>query len=385
MRKKLLVFTSTFPRWKNDTIPPFVYELSKRLAKEFDVSVLTPNYPGAKKYEVIDGMKIHRFRYFFEKYETLAGSGGILPTLKKSKWNYFKIPFFMLGEFFALKKQIKENRPDVIHAHWIIPQGFIAAICKKLYGAEYVVTSHGSDIMGLKGFTWMKRFALSNAKKVTVVSKFLKEEIKKIDSGIRVEVIPMGVDTELFNSIKRTPMIKRQYEVKGKLLLYVGRLAPEKGIDLLIDAMPEVVKEYPDIKLLVIGDGTLREDLEGRVKELKIDQNVIFVGWVDNRDLPKYYATADVFVCPSRREGLGLTFVEAGLCGCWLIGTNEGGISDVIQDKNNGVFVKKEDAKYLARKLIVSFSMDQNKKSRDFLVENFELKNISERYARVLR
>ncbi|MBU3940600.1 MAG: glycosyltransferase family 4 protein, partial [Nanoarchaeota archaeon] len=104
MKKKLLVFASTFPRWKNDSIPPFVYELSKRLTKDFDVSVLAPGYPGAKDYEIMDKMKIHRFHYFFRKYEKLAGSGGILPALKKNKFYYFQVPFFMTAEFFALKK-----------------------------------------------------------------------------------------------------------------------------------------------------------------------------------------------------------------------------------------------------------------------------------------
>ena len=84
MKKKVLVFTSTFPRWKNDTIPPFVYELSKRLTSDFDITVLTPNFPGAKKDEIVDGMKIHRFRYFpIEKFEKFASHEGILPTLKK--------------------------------------------------------------------------------------------------------------------------------------------------------------------------------------------------------------------------------------------------------------------------------------------------------------
>ncbi len=150
-KKKLLVFASTFPRWKNDTIPPFVYELSKRLTKDFDVSVLAPAYPGAKCFEVMDKMKVHRFHYFFKKYEKLAGSGGILPTLNSNKWFYFQVPFFMMNEFFALWKLTRKIRPDIIHAHWIIPQGFVAGLVKNITGVPYVVTSHGGDIYGLQG------------------------------------------------------------------------------------------------------------------------------------------------------------------------------------------------------------------------------------------
>lgn len=77
---KVLVLTTTFPRWKDDTNPPFIYELFKRLTDEFDVSVLPPHYPGAKTFEVMDKIKIYRFRYFIEKYEKPTGSGGILST-----------------------------------------------------------------------------------------------------------------------------------------------------------------------------------------------------------------------------------------------------------------------------------------------------------------
>ena len=75
--KKILVMASTFPRWANDVNPVFVYELSKRLTSEFDVSVLAPSFPGSKSFEVMDNMKVHRFRYFFKRFEKLAGSGGI--------------------------------------------------------------------------------------------------------------------------------------------------------------------------------------------------------------------------------------------------------------------------------------------------------------------
>jgi len=152
MKRKVLVMASTFPRWKDDTIPPFVYELSKRLTDEFDISVLTPAYPNATDFEVMENMKVHRFHYFFKKYEKLAGSGGILPTIKKNKWFYFQVPFFLLGEFIALRKLIKETNPDIIHAHWILPQGMIAYLNYKISRkkTEYVVTTWGADMFVFK-------------------------------------------------------------------------------------------------------------------------------------------------------------------------------------------------------------------------------------------
>jgi glycosyltransferase involved in cell wall biosynthesis len=385
MKKKLLVFASTFPRWENDTIPPFVYELSKRLTKDFDVTVLAPSFPGAKKEEVMDGMKVKRFHYGLGKYETLASNEGIMPSLKKSKWNYLKVPFFMAGEFFALRREIKENRPDVIHAHWIISQGFIAMLCKKLYGVEYVVTTHGSDLMTLRAYNWIKKIVLRNARKITVVSNMLKEEALKIDSTLKVDVIPMGIDTKLFNPKKRDNSIKKNYKIKKEFLLFVGRLAPEKGIDVLIEAMPEVIKKFPNAKLLIIGKGTLEDGLKKRVKELKLENNITFVGWIDNKELPRYYATADVFVCPSRREGFGLTFAEAGLCGCWLIGTNTGGITDIISEGKNGFLVKVDDKKDLIQKIVGSLRIKTQSKKLVKLKNNFSWDSVSKRYSEVLR
>ena len=93
-KKRLLVVASRFPIWKNDTILPFVYELSRRLTDEFNVYDLAQHYPGAKSFEILDNMKAYRFHYFLKKYEKLAGNTAILPTLRKNKFFYFQFPFF---------------------------------------------------------------------------------------------------------------------------------------------------------------------------------------------------------------------------------------------------------------------------------------------------
>jgi glycosyltransferase involved in cell wall biosynthesis len=390
-KKRLLVFASTFPRWKNDTIPPFVYELSKRLTKEFDVHVLAPNYPGSKSYEIMDKMKVHRFRYFFKKYETLAGAGGILPVLKKNKLNFLKVPFFLLGEYLALKKLVKQINPDIIHAHWIIPQGWIASKLKKKFGVPYVVTSHGSDLMGLKGFNSTKKNILRYARAITVVSNVLKDEIiSKVDSSLedKINVIPMGVDSKLFNPNKKDLSIKKKYEINGPFLLFVGRLAPEKGVDLLIEAMPKVIKKNPRAKLMIIGDGTLREELKQKVEKLEIKKNVIFMGWVGNKDLPRYYATSDIFVCPSRREGLGLTFVEAGFSGNFLVGSDIGGIKDIINDRN-GMLMSTSEPLEIAEKINQSIEITASpiKKFRDCKSLNikFDWNIVAKKYGAILK
>jgi glycosyltransferase involved in cell wall biosynthesis len=381
MKKKLLVMASTFPRWKNDTNPPFVYELSKRLTNDFDITILAPNYPDSKLYEEMDNMKVHRFRYFFKRYERLAGSGGILPTLKKNKLYYFTVPFFLLGEYLKAKKLIKKEKFDIVHAHWIIPQGIVAYWLKKKFDMDYVVTSHGSDIMALKKLNFIKKPILENSKKITVVSNAIKKEVlENIDKNLDIEVIPMGVDTDLFNPKKKDLDLKKELGIKGPFLLFVGRLAPEKGVDLLIESMPRVIKEYPNIKLIIIGEGTLEKELKKRVKDLKIKNNILFLGKKMNKELPKYYATADLFVSPSRREGLGLTFVEAGLCGCYLIGTNVGGIPEII-NKGQGIVVNE---KTLNEKIIFSIKNHKKTLEKHNGLIKFGFKYIIKKYVEIL-
>ena len=403
-KKKLLVFASTFPRWKNDTNPPFVYELSKRLTNDFDVSVLTPNYPGAKKDEVMDKMKVHRFRYFFKKGETLAGSGGILPTLKKSKWNYFKIPFFMFGEFLALRKQIKENRPDIIHAHWIIPQGFIAALCKKLYGVEYVVTTWGGDMFIFKNNNFYLRFlkkiyriTLDNSLKSTTVNSVFEKEMKMISKNKeKILYIPNGADTNLFNPSKKNNLIRKKYNIEGYFLLFVGRLAEKKGIGYLLDAMPKVLDDKPKTKLMIIGTGLLEKELKQQVKELKIESNIIFTGAIQNNLLPEYYATADIFIGPSittkggDREGFPTVFVEAMSSGTPILTTKIDGIKEIIKIGKNGFIVNQKSSRELSKKIL---EIMQNKdklnlmksNSRKIAKKEYDWGVLSKKYKEILK
>lgn len=385
MKEKLLVLTSTFPRWKDDTIPPFVYELSKRLTSDFDVTVLAPNFPGAKNEEVMDGMKVFRFNYFIKNYQKLAGEGGILPTIKKNKLYLFEVPFFILNEYLALRKLVKKEKPDMIHAHWVIPQGIVAYWINKKYNVPYVITSHGSDILGLKGFKGLKKNILKNAYKITVVSNAIKKEVlETIDKNLKIEVIPMGVDTTLFNPNKKDISIKKKYDINGPFLLFVGRLAPEKGINYLVEVMPGVIKEYPDAKLMIIGDGTLREKLKEKVKELKIEKNIIFMDWIDNKELPKYYATADIFVCPSLREGSPVSYIESLACGTPLI-VGDLPISREIIGKERGFVVKSTNPKDIKEKILKLIKQNKNKSFEKFIHNNYDWDVIKTKFGQVLK
>src|SRR3989344_4666043 len=150
--KKVLIIASTFPRWKNDAEPNFVYTLSSLLAKKgYEVIVLAPHYYGAKKFEIIGDLKVYRFPYFYPlRFQKLCYEGGILENLKKSFLAKIQIPSLLICEFFYTIKIIKKEKIDFIHAHWILPQGFIAAIVKNLYKIPFIATAHAGDVFPLK-------------------------------------------------------------------------------------------------------------------------------------------------------------------------------------------------------------------------------------------
>lgn len=396
-RKKILVLTSTFPRWPGDTTPPFVQELSKRLADSFEITVLAPHYPGSPVREKRDGMDIRRFRYSLGKLETLAGEQAMLPALRRNRLNYFLLPFFLAAEFFSTLYLVRRHRIDCIHAHWLLPQGLIAALVGLITGVPFVVTAHGGDVYGLRGWlpTVLKSFTLRRAAHVTAVSRDLAARIEELVPGLAISVIPMGVDSTAFHPDFIDQDIRQRHNITGEFLLFVGRLSEKKGVCYLLEAMPRVVERFPDAKLLVVGKGELEDELRDLAGRLALADQVVFAGAIPNHELPAYYATADVFVGPSIKcsggdtEGFGLTFVEAGLSGCLVIGTRTGGIGDIIEHGETGFLVEMRDAEALAEVIINGLAMQAESRefggvARQRLKDNFDWQIIAEKYGALL-
>ena len=168
---RLLVVASTYPRWIGDTEPGFVHELAKRLTDDFDVMVLAPCAPGAARAETMDGVEVRRYRYAPAALETLVNDGGMLTNLKRQPWKWLLVPGFLLAMLGSLWRQMRQWRPDVIHAHWLLPQGFAAALlaCAGRGAPPFVVTSHGVDIFSLRSplMRMAKRFVALRASAAT--------------------------------------------------------------------------------------------------------------------------------------------------------------------------------------------------------------------------
>jgi glycosyltransferase involved in cell wall biosynthesis len=401
LKNNVLVLASTFPRWKNDNAtPPFVYELSKRLTDSFNIHILAPYSKNSKKEEILEWMNIHRFKYWFENEKNLA-DGAILPNLKSNKLFWIQVPFFLIFEFFSIIYLTKKYKIDVIHAHWIIPSGFLAVLYKKLFNknVKILVTSHGGDIYGLKKFNFLKKWILKNCDSTTVVSNDIKNYIQKItvDKHPPIQVIPMGIDTELFNPDNYNNSLKEQYNISGKFLLFVGRLSEKKGINYLIDAMPKILSKFSDTKLIIIGNGELEQKLKKQASDLNLlNKNIIFTGSIPNIKLPSYYATADIFIGPSiiattgDREGLPVSYMEALSSGCIVIATDLEGNKDIIQHLENGILVPQKNSDAISLKVIEllnnqDLTSNIKENSRNSVVQKFDWRVISEKYGKILQ
>ena len=324
-RPRLLVLTSTFPRWPDDVEPPFVFELSRRLTDLFDITVLTPRTPGSLERETMDGLEVIRFPYFIRRWENLAAhGGGILSRLRANPLNYLLVPPFLFGQVWALVRLLRRHNWDLIHAHWLIPQGIVALIARWLARrpVRLVCTSHGGDLFALRGglFQRLKRAVLHASARITVVSAAMRDEVLAL--GVdkdKVTVIPMGVDLQQW--FTPDPLIVRHLNE----LLFVGRLVEKKGVDRLLKALPRVLQAFPDTRLTIAGGGPLESDLRQLAESLGICRCVDFRGMVPQTELPALYRRAKLFVAPFQvassgdQEGFGLVLVEA--MGCWWHGS----------------------------------------------------------------
>ncbi len=399
MKPKLLVVTSTFPRWRDDTDPPFVYELSRRLADYFDVTVHAPHYPGSLRNEQMGGMRIHRFRYFFSPFEMLAGGQGVLPKMRRNKLYCLVLPFFLISQFISFILLVTRIKPDIIHAHWLIPQGFWAAVTRKLFKVPVVITVHGADVFSLRTpvLKKIKKWIVKNADRIVTVSSALADVLATDTQCERPpDTISMGVDGLLFSPDKNNEVIRTQYGLHGPFLLFVGRLSEKKGVRYLIDAMSLVTNDFPGAKLLIVGQGELEKELRNQVQIRGLEGVILFAGAVPNAQLPAYYASADCFIGPSVQvkdgdtEGLPVTFIEAAMSGCLVIGTKVGGVAEVVLHGQTGYVVLPEDTQALAEAIISVLEQKETllamkNKGRLWALQNFEWGVITHRYEELLK
>lgn len=348
-RGRILCITSNFPRWEGDSTTPFVLHLAQDLQSlGWDVDVLAPHAPGAALAETILGVNVERFRYAWPPAaQTVCYGGGALVNLREDRKNLAKVPSLVGSELFQAWRRIRGRNYDAIHSHWLVPQGFVGSLVGRAMSVPHVTTVHGGDVfaLGSRAIRPFKQFAIRNATSVTVNSSATLRAVGDLGRAEGVYRIPMGVDT--------TPAppeairdIRHQHQTESDpLVVFVGRLIVEKGIEDLLDALALLKTTHPTIRALIVGEGPHRSRFESHAERIGLAPSVCFTGWVAPEKVSAYLAAADVFVGPSKRaadgwtEAYGLTFAEALAAGTPVVATQAGGITDIVEHEKNGVIV----------------------------------------------
>lgn len=256
-----------------------------------------------------------------------------------------KLSYFLLIS--KVKKIIKKIQPDIVHSYYASSYGMLGMACNF---HPYIISAWGSDIYEFPKSSLFNRILLNkilnSAEVVCSTSKDMASEMKKYYCG-EIILTPFGVDIHKFNCI--TPIFSKKYITIG----IAKGLEKIYGINYLIQAFAQLCNEWTEdeIRLMIVGDGSERKNLEFLCRDKGIESKVTFVGRVENDEIPKYLNDMDIVCFPSLSESFGVAAVEAGACCRPVIASKVGGLKEVIVDQYNGYLVEKESSEAIKEKI----------------------------------
>ena len=331
---KILMLTWEYPPRVVGGISKVVYDLSHKMVKEGnEVTVITyKEGDNVKYYENDKGVEVYRVDNYMIRPNNFID------------W-IMQLNFNMITK--ANEIINKNGKFDVIHAHdWLV--AYSAKSIKESYNIPLISTIHATESGRNSGIhdetqryindsEWMLTYESSE---VIVNSNYMKNEVQRL-FGLpydKINVIPNGVNLQLFSNVNVDYDFRRQYAMDNeKIILYVGRLVYEKGIQNLIAAMPKILDRYHDSKLIICGRGGMIDELREQVKYLGIDNKVYFAGYCDSKKMQKMYKCADVAVFPSTYEPFGIVAIESMLSGTPTIVSDVGGLNEIVEHGVTGM------------------------------------------------
>ncbi|EKQ54507.1 MAG: glycosyltransferase [Methanobacterium sp. Maddingley MBC34] len=310
----------------------FAIELAKYLKnKGHEVDIITQKQSGVKDFEIIDDVNVYRVNNI-----GIRGLG------------YFSATINMLR---TLLKLDGEKSYDIVHSIAESPTSQVGTFFQKLKKKPHIITIQGGhlskrDLDSGWNNKILKKFiewSFKNSDYLHAISLALAEESKLLGAK-NVVIFPNGVNENMLN-YKSKSLIRQQLGISDNeiIIISLARLVPLKGIKYVIMAFSKLVEEDLNTRLIVIGEGHQKKELEKLTKELKIDDKVDFKGFIPHDELPNILPAGDVFVLTPEYEGLGIVFIEALASGVPVIASPVGGIADIIEDRKNGLFVEHGD------------------------------------------
>lgn len=385
---KIAIFSDTFLPEVNG-VASVVFQSAKILHDllGYEVMVVTVSPKNKKdKVDVIDGVKIVTF-----------------PSIPAMVYPERRLS---LPTGLSYKK-IKKFNPDVIHTHTPFGIGWEAVAMAKLLNIPIAGTHHTFFDDYLKhaklDFDWMKKASwkytkayYNNCDIVLIPSKSLADSLKKYGVKKTIEIVPNSINTKLFTPVSGNTEknnLKKSFGINGQSLIYMGRLSYEKSVEQIIKAFPLMLKEKPELKLMIVGDGPDRKKLEKMARELKVYDKIIFTGYLYGEKLADSLKANDLFITASKSENMPVSVLEAMSAGLPVVTVKEKGLAEIIFDGENGFFAKTDNPEDIAKK-VLSILSDKillekfSKKSRELALQYSE-KNVAEildkNYKKILR
>ena len=331
---KILMLTWEYPPRIVGGIARVVHDLSKRLIKDgHEVTVVTyRDSADVPEYENDKGVNVYRVDNY------MIHPNNFIDWIMQLNFN-------MLSK--ATEIINKEGGFDVIHAHdWLVT--YAAKSLKNAYDIPIVATIHATEAGRNSGIhdetqryindtEWLLTY---EATEVIVNSNYMKNEIQRL-FGLpfdKINVIPNGINLSNFTGIERDYDFRRQYAMDNeKIILYVGRLVYEKGVQQLIAAMPKILSNYNDAKLIIAGRGGMMDELRAEASNLGLNDKIYFTGYLNSKQVQKMYKCADVAVFPSTYEPFGIVALEAMLAGVPTVVSDVGGLDEIVTHGVDGM------------------------------------------------
>jgi glycosyltransferase involved in cell wall biosynthesis len=309
-------------------------DLAIEWAKHYQVDVLTSSYKDLPKFEVVQGVNIHRVKVLFRSSRDTASFMSMLSYL-----------FF---GFFKGISLARKNRYMVINTHFAVPSGPLGYIIGKMFGIPNVLSLHGGDIYDPskkssphKSFFFRRvvRFIMNRADRIVAQSTNTKSNAEKYYKPKKaIQVIPLPFHPPVIEKFDRAAA---GYSRSDFLIVSIGRVVKRKSYDLLIRALFQI--RDSKVKLLIIGDGPERQNLQNLTEYLGLRDRVKFSGFISEKEKYGYLSKADLFALTSLHEGFGIVFMEAMHCGLPIVCTNNGGQTDFIISGQNGLLLNVGD------------------------------------------
>ena len=331
---RILMLTWEYPPRIVGGIARVVHDLSKRLIKDgHEVTVVTyRDNADVPEYENDKGVNVYRVDNY------MIHPNNFIDWIMQLNFN-------MLSK--ATEIINKEGGFDVIHAHdWLVT--YAAKSLKNAYDIPIVATIHATEAGRNSGIhdetqryindtEWLLTY---EATEVIVNSNYMKNEIQRL-FGLpfdKINVIPNGINLSNFTGIERDYDFRRQYAMDNeKIILYVGRLVYEKGVQHLIAAMPKILSNYNDAKLIIAGRGGMMDELRAEASNLGLNDKIYFTGYLNSKQVQKMYKCADVAVFPSTYEPFGIVALEAMLAGVPTVVSDVGGLDEIVTHGVDGM------------------------------------------------